>query len=180
MAWSADQAGTSSLELMFGQSRGSLGGQGIQALAGNGTGGQILAGAYDTIPAMGVAAYVFAARASGAPLQAARLRLAGQINALLRQKAGFSANGTPLIIDSNSMRAGMADALRARGYNVCTVSEIFGTDPGDPAIAALAENLGGKVLTNNMQDFGRNIAIKIDPRAISLDTWIRLIENRLK
>jgi hypothetical protein len=61
-----------------------------------------------------------------------------------------------------------------------TVSEIFGTDPGDPAIAALAEQLGGKVLTNNMQDFGRNIAIKIDQRAVSLDTWIRLIENGLK
>jgi predicted nucleic acid-binding protein len=96
------------------------------------------------------------------------------------KRRGFSADGTPLIIDSNSMRAGMADALRARGYNVRAVSEIFGTDPGDPAIAALAEKLGGKVLTNNMQDFGRNIVIRIDPRATSLDTWIRLIGNGLK
>ena len=78
------------------------------------------------------------------------------------------------------MRAGMADALRARGYNVRTVAEIFGADPGDPAIAALAEELGGKVLTNNMMDFGRNIAIKIDPRATTLDTWIRLIEDGLR
>jgi RHS repeat-associated protein len=113
-------------------------------------------------------------------LQAARQILAQQIRTLLRQKAGFSKNGRPLIIDSNSMRAGMADALRARGYNVRTVAEIFGADPGDPAIAALAEELGGKVLTNNMMDFGRNIAIKIDPRATTLDTWIRLIEDGLR
>jgi hypothetical protein len=74
----------------------------------------------------------------------------------------------------------MAEALRARGYNVRTVAEIFGADPGDPAIASLAESLCGRVLTNNMRDFGRNIGIQIDPRSTTVDTWIRIIEEALR
>jgi hypothetical protein len=106
--------------------------------------------------------------------------LASQLQSLIRrQEAGFAGKGVPLIIDANSERAGMAAALRARGYNVRTVSEIFGKDPGDPAIQQLAEDIGGRVLTNNMKDFGRLIGIKIDPRAISVETWIRLIEAGL-
>ena len=106
-------------------------------------------------------------------------RLSGQLLALVRRKAGFADEGIPLIIDSNSMRRGMAEQLRSRGFNVRTVSEIFGQDPGDPAIKSLAEALGGRVLTNNMRDFGRRVAIQIDPRATTVDSWIRLIERAL-
>ena len=74
----------------------------------------------------------------------------------------------------------MAEWLRARGYNVRTVTEIFGRDPGDLVIGDLARQIGGKVLTNNMTDFGRRTAIRIDPRAANLETWIRLIENGLR
>jgi hypothetical protein len=101
-------------------------------------------------------------------------RLAGQLVTKIRRAAGFADEGIPLIIDSNSMRRGMAEQLRARGYNVRTVTEIFGTDPGDPAIKSLAETLGGRVLTNNMTDFGRDIAIRMEPRATSIESWIRL------
>ncbi len=103
-------------------------------------------------------------------------RLGGQLVSLIRRRAGFAEEGVPLIIDSNNMRRGMAEALRARGYNVRTVSEIFGVDPGDQAIASLAETLGGRVLANNMQDFGRTIGIRNDPRATNVNTWIRLVE----
>ena len=60
MAWSADQAGTGLLQSASGQPGASLGGYGIQALAGNGMGGQILTGVYDTVP--GVAALAYALR----------------------------------------------------------------------------------------------------------------------
>ena len=106
-------------------------------------------------------------------------RLAGQLVTKIRRAAGFADEGIPLIIDSHSMRRGMAEQLRARGYNVRTVTEIFGTDPGDPAIKSLAETLGGRVLTNNMTDFGRDIAIGIDPRATTADTWIRILQEAL-
>ena len=56
MAWSADQAGTGLLQSASGQPGTSLGGYGIQALAGNGMGGQILTGVYDTVPGMAAAA----------------------------------------------------------------------------------------------------------------------------
>ena len=85
-----------------------------------------------------------------------------------------------MIIDSNSMRRGMVDQLRARGFNVRTVAEIFGSDPGDEVIKSLAEKLGGRVLTNNKKDFGRDIAIRIDPRATSIDTWTRILGEALE
>lgn len=107
-------------------------------------------------------------------------RLSSQLVTLIRQRAGFADEGVPLIIDSNNMRRGIAEALRAEGYNARTVSEIFGVDPGDPAIASLAQILGGRVLTNNMTDFDRIIGIQIDPRATRVETWIGLIEAGLR
>ena len=113
-------------------------------------------------------------------LQQPGQRLSGQLVSLVRRRAGFADEGVPLIIDSNNSLRGMAEALRARGYNVRMVKEIFGPDPGDPAIISLAETLGGRVLTNNMRHFGRTVGIRIDPRARSVDTWIRLIEEGLQ
>lgn len=106
-------------------------------------------------------------------------RLAGQLVTKTRRAAGFADEGVPLIIDSNAMRRGMAEQLRARGHNVRTVTEVFGPDPGDPAIKSLAEMLGGRVLTNNVRDFGRDIAIRIDPRATTANTWIRILQEAL-
>lgn len=99
---------------------------------------------------------------------------------LIRQKAGFADDGVPRIIDSNSMRRGMAESLRLAGYNARTVNDIFGMDPGDPAIASLARTIGGRILINNMEDFGRIIAIRIDPRATTIQSWVRLIQDRLQ
>lgn len=104
-------------------------------------------------------------------------RLASQLVTKIRRAAGFADEGIPMIIDSDSMRRGMADSLRAKGYNARTVTEIFGKDPGDEAIKSLAETLGGRVLTNNMKDYGRHIAVRIDRRATTVDTWIRLLKE---
>jgi len=51
--------------------------------------------------------------------------------------------------------------------------------PCDPAIKSLAEILGGRVLTNNMKDFGRTIAISIDKRATTVETWVRILSETL-
>jgi hypothetical protein len=129
--------------------------------------------------------FVAFARTSGAVNQIAEQirgpgrRLAGQIVTQIKRLAGFADEGIPLIIDSNSMRRGFAEQLRSRGFNVRTVDEIFGADPGDFVIKDLAETLGGRVLTNNVRDFGRDVAIRIDPRATRIETWIRLIEEGL-
>ena len=123
--------------------------------------------------------YVKRADAAGDAAEASR-RVAAQLISVIRRNAGFADEGIPLIIDSNSMRRGMVDQLRARGFNVRTVAEIFGSDPGDEAIKSLAEKLGGRVLTNNMRDFGRDIAIRIDPRATSTDTWTRILGEALE
>ncbi|MBN4049905.1 hypothetical protein JYT84_00595 [bacterium AH-315-M10] len=121
--------------------------------------------------------------AVGALVGAVRMpvdRFLGAFRNLIRRKAGFRNSGLPFIIDSDSARRGMAAALRQRGFNVRTVREIFGGDPGDPVIKALAQLLGGRVLTNNMRDFGRDVAIHIDPRATRVDTWVDIIKMGLK
>jgi len=100
--------------------------------------------------------------------------------AVLRQKAGFSNNGTPIILDKNLERSGLANSLRAKGFNVRSVTEICGkVDPGDPAIDRLANQLGGRVLT---QDRGRQIgegfgsnAILVNARANGLESILRLL-----
>ena len=87
MAWSFDPSQADELEAVSGQPRTSLGGQGIQSLAGNGTGGQILTGAYDTLPGLAIAGYAIHAGAKGLPAYWGRpfqrvvptLRVANQI-----------------------------------------------------------------------------------------------------
>jgi hypothetical protein len=71
-----------------------------------------------------------------APAYGERLAALKQV---ARSKAGFAAEGEPVIVDSamgvnpNSIAAG----LRGQGFNARSVSEIFGRDPGDVAIGAL-------------------------------------------
>jgi hypothetical protein len=72
-----------------GESQTSLGGQGIQRLVGSGTGGQILTGAYDTIPGMAAAAYALrpgAAPSSGRTLESFR----PEAEAILGARSGQS------------------------------------------------------------------------------------------
>ena len=104
----------------------------------------------------------------------------------MKQKAGFTSEGTPIIIDNSigTNPTKLAEALRAKGYNARAVIEIFGKDPKDPAIKQLAEQLGGKVVA---ADRGRDIAGGFSSSTISVpqtikqvDTFIKLIENALK
>ena len=109
---------------------------------------------------------------SGSPL-ATKGTTGGLVNttkAVLRQKAGFSDKGKPIILDSNLETKGLADALRSQGFNVRSVSEIFGKDVGDPAINRLANQLGARVLT---RDRGRQIGEGFGSNAINVNSRVR-------
>src|SRR5581483_2897305 len=88
--------------------------------------------------------------------------------------------GPPIILDVNLNRAGLADELRAAGYNVVPVEQIWGrTDVADSVIKAYADVLNGWVLTS---DRGRDIdggfgqrAIQIDQRATSTASILRVL-----
>jgi RHS repeat-associated protein len=114
---------------------------------------------------------------------------AGLINTLksgLRSKAGFVDDGLPIIVD-NSLGVNpekVAAALRGKGINARSVTEIFGKDPGDAAIKQLADQLGGKVLA---VDRGRQLTggfgqatIRVDGRVRSVDSVVRVLEDALK
>ncbi len=119
-----------------------------------------------------------------ASADAARAKVASQIESVIRKWAGFADNGTPLIIDECNMTGGVATAtaLRSLGYNIRTVLEIFGVQGiKDPIVKKLAEILGGKVLTHNVRDYPKLVRIKVPHTKVnSIDGWIQLIENGLK
>ena len=103
--------------------------------------------------------------------------------AIARKKAGFSDSGTPIILDTNLQAKGLADALRAKGFNVRSVSEIFGKDVGDSGINKLANTLGARVLTRDRgrqigEGFGSN-AIQVDSRVRSVDDIARILGDGL-
>ena len=111
---------------------------------------------------------------------AAERSLVETARAVLQKKAGFSDSGIPVILDSNLETKGL-DALRAKGFNVQSVSEIFGKDVGDPGINDLAETLGARVLTRDRgrqigEGFGRN-TIQVGRRIKSADQIARVLEN---
>jgi RHS repeat-associated protein len=54
----------------------------------------------------------------GGPTGGGAPDLLGLLKARLRQQAGFADEGTPVILDENISKKGMADALRGRGFNV--------------------------------------------------------------
>jgi hypothetical protein len=105
------------------------------------------------------------------------------VDAVMARSAGFADDGARIIIDSNVARSGLAEALRQRGYNVRTVQEIFGADPGDRVIREVAERLGARVLSN---DRGRilgegfpNIGIFVPQGLRNPDTYARIIDTAL-
>jgi hypothetical protein len=101
------------------------------------------------------------------------------------QQAGFSTRGAPLILDENLAGRGVADALRAQGYNVRSTIEIFGAGAKDPAIRSLAETIGARVITADRgrqigQGFG-DLAIQV-PGQVGHDvnSIVRLLGEALK
>jgi hypothetical protein len=102
---------------------------------------------------------------------------------VMARSAGFADDGARIIIDSNVSVRGLADALRQRGYNVRTVQEISGADPGDRVIREVAERLGARVLSN---DRGRilgegfpHLGIFVPQGLRNPDTYARIIDTAL-
>jgi RHS repeat-associated protein len=94
---------------------------------------------------------------------------------VLRQKAGFSAEGQAIILDENLAARGMADALRAQGHNVRSVQEIYGRGGiTDPKILELARSINARVLT---RDVGRQLEGGFFERAIKVDYRVRTAEG---
>ena len=110
-----------------------------------------------------VGKYLGEVRVLGKMLQkATRGSLVATLGARVRQLAGFGEKGVPLILDENVMARGLAEGLRANGYNVRSVVEIFGrTGVADQDIINVANSVGGRVITNNVRDFGRALAIPL-------------------
>jgi hypothetical protein len=112
-------------------------------------------------------------------------RLINTLRAVLRQKAGFTETGVPIIVD-NSLGINpnrVASALRARGFNAHSVTELFGPDPGDLAIRQLANVLGGRVVASDrgrdlMGGFGRT-TLRVHGRIRSVDSVIRIVEGEI-
>lgn len=91
----------------------------------------------------------------------------------------------PLILDENLAGRGVAEALRAQGYNVRSTVEIFGVGAKDPAIRSLAEAVGARVVTADRgrqfgQGFGE-LAIQV-PGQVGQDvsSIVRLLGEVLK
>ncbi len=111
--------------------------------------------------------------------------LARALNKVLRYKAGFSGNGRPIILDEDLSAKGMAEALRAKGYNVRSVREIYGTGTTDDEIIYdLAKRVDARVLT---RDLGRQPTkgffergITVDSRVRTPDEVARVLEDGLK
>lgn len=98
----------------------------------------------------------------------------------LRHKSGFSSQGTPVILDVSLSSKEMASALRAQGYNVRSVQEIFGrTDLPDDKILELARSIGARVLArdrgHDMDGGFFEAAIVVDQRVKSPETVGRIL-----
>ena len=83
-------------------------------------------------------------------------------------------------------RTGLAEELRAAGYNVRSVREIFGREAiglPDPEINSGAEQIDSRVLTHDKGEklgtgFGQR-AIRLDDRASSTPSILRLLKSEL-
>jgi RHS repeat-associated protein len=106
-------------------------------------------------------------------------KIADALARLAQDKAGFSSDGQPLIVD-NSLPVNpqaVADALREEGYNAQSVREIFGRDPGDSAIRALADVINGRVVAT---DVGHDVSGGFADRVIAISGQVRLVDTILR
>jgi RHS repeat-associated protein len=112
--------------------------------------------------------------------------LIGLLKARLRQQAGFTSEGTPLIVDTslgvNSTT--VAQSLRDAGFNARSIVEIFNrTKVGDPDIRLVSEAIDGRVVAS---DKGRDALkpsgggfpdrIKVPQRA-GVEDAVRLVKD---
>jgi RHS repeat-associated protein len=106
-------------------------------------------------------------------------QLLGQMRGVARLKAGFGAEGEPLIVD-NSIGVNpqtVASTLRGAGYNARSVGEIFGRDPGDASIKGLADVANGRVIAS---DVGHDIGGGFGDRWIPIPGQIRTVDSILR
>lgn len=125
-------------------------------------------------------------RAGNAAADEARQAFLAGLGNRLRQQAGFAEKGAPIILDENIAGKGVAEALRAEGYNVRSVTEIFGHGGiKDPVIREFAEVTGARVFTADRgrqlgEGFGK-LAIQVDARVGSdVKGLTRYLEEALK
>jgi RHS repeat-associated protein len=146
--------------------------------AAGGKAGQLAAGAVRARKAQRAAQAAAACRPG-------RQQVVRTLRAVLLRKAGFGNTGVPIIVDNSLGRSStlIAQALRARGINARSVIEIFGGDPGDPAILNLAEQLGARVLTSDkgsvLGEGFSQLGIRVRQR-LSVDSYQRLIQDALR
>lgn len=94
-----------------------------------------------------------------------RRQLTGALRARVLAMAGFAQRGIPIILDENIGSPVLANALRAMGFNIRTVPEIFGrVGLSDAELTAFARAIGGRVLTQNGRDFPTDVRIVTDAR----------------
>ena len=116
-------------------------------------------------------ASIRAARSENAAADQVRKTFLAALRNRLKQQAGFADKGQAIILDENITGAGVAEALRAQGFNVRSVREIFGRgNIKDPVIREYAELTGARVLT---QDRGRQIGEGFGKLAIQVDARVR-------
>src|SRR5690606_34241834 len=117
--------------------------------------------------------------AKGGGGAAERQALTSVLRGRVRQEAGFGDEGVPIILDENIAGRGVAEALRARGFNVRDVFEIFGGGGvPDADIARVAETIGGRVLTQNVRDFAPAIRVRTPARGgVNVDLFEQILQN---
>jgi RHS repeat-associated protein len=108
-----------------------------------------------------------------------RKEVLGLLTERVKQLAGFAEQGKLYILDENVASKGLAEGLRALGYNVRSTTEIFKKEgTKDPVIIKLADTIGAKVITNNVKDFGRPRTVAIpDTKARTPEQMAQFIER---
>jgi RHS repeat-associated protein len=121
-------------------------------------------------------------------LDAARKTIVDAFTSVLKRITGFNSNGRPVLVDSSMSLKGqspdsLANGLRGQGINARSVNEVFGRDPGDPAIRSFANAIDARIAT---RDIGRDIlkggglgdrAIRVDPRIQSFENVLQIISR---
>lgn len=116
-------------------------------------------------------------------LQEGRQELLKLLQNRARRVAGLR-EGRPIIVDNSLGVVGGADkvaeTLRAHGYNARSVNEIFGVDPGDPAILKLLEAVDGRIVASDRGANGegfRRLRIKVPNRVRNVESVLRIVEE---